>query len=113
MIKINRGKIEIRGDETLIMSELSTLIFAIRDDEILSDKQLKRSIDAGFKSEQDIRKELADKIKKLEGDSFIDAIKELTLRTGMLDEEDFYEEEKSDKLKDLLKKLNEDNDEEE
>ena len=57
MLKSDFGKIEIRGLKPLIMAELGSLIYALRNTTSLTDEEIKKVINDGFKSEDEINKE--------------------------------------------------------
>lgn len=57
MLKSNFGKVEIKGIEPLIMAELVVLIQTLRSTKSLTDEQLEKAINDGFKSQTEMDKE--------------------------------------------------------
>lgn len=57
MLKSDFGKVEIKGMKALIMAELSTLIFGLRETKTLTDEEIKETINDGFKSKEELDKE--------------------------------------------------------
>lgn len=72
MIKVNKGKIYLEGARPLIRAELSTLIYSLINDGILTKEQVKKDVEQGFLNEKEIdqlinenEKKLNDKINEL------------------------------------------------
>lgn len=57
MLKSNFGKVDIKGLKPLIMAELGSLIYGIRNTKSLTDEEIKKVINDAFKSEEEIDKE--------------------------------------------------------
>ena len=69
MIKVDRGSVEISGNGLQIMSEFSTLVYALLKMEIdsgipeeIAKKMIRQDFETGLKTEKEIKKE-ADKIR--------------------------------------------------
>lgn len=58
MIKINKGKLDIKGDSLTVESELSGIIHFMLVDEVLPKKDIERAIEIAFKSKEEIDEEL-------------------------------------------------------
>lgn len=72
MIKVNKGKVYLEGKRPLIRAELSTLIYSLINDGILTKEQVKKDVEQGFLTEKEIdqlmnenKKQLDDKINEL------------------------------------------------
>lgn len=56
MLKSDFGKVTIQGIKPLIIAELASLIYALRNNSNLTDKDIKEAINDGFKSQKEIDK---------------------------------------------------------
>lgn len=54
MIKVNKGKIYLEGAKPLIRAELSTLIYSLINDGILTKEQVKKDVEQGFLNKKEI-----------------------------------------------------------
>lgn len=58
MIKVNNGRLDIRGDSLTIETELASIIHFMLVDKVLPKKDIERAIAIAFMSEEEIDKEL-------------------------------------------------------
>lgn len=65
MIKVNKGKIYLEGARPLIRAELSTLIYSLINDGILTKEQVKKDVEQGFLNEKEIDQLINENEKKL------------------------------------------------
>lgn len=65
MIKVNKGKIYLEGAKPLIRAELSTLIYSLINDGILTKEQVKKDVEQGFLNEKEIDQLMNENEKKL------------------------------------------------
>ena len=65
MIKVNKGKIYLEGAKPLIRAELSTLIYSLINDGILTKEQVKKDVEQGFLNEKEIDQLINENEKKL------------------------------------------------
>ena len=69
MIKCNFGIVSIEGAESIIKAELSTLIFALIQDDVLTVEDLQECVDSALNTTpqelENILDELTDKLKKI------------------------------------------------
>lgn len=61
MIKVNNGKLDIRGDSLTIEAELASIIHFMLVDKVLPKKDIERTIAIAFMSDEEIDKELNQK----------------------------------------------------
>ena len=54
MLSIDKGNLKIEGSKILILAELSTLIFALHDDNFISKNDICHSVIFGLMSEKEI-----------------------------------------------------------
>ena len=66
MIKVNKGKIYLEGARPLIRAELSTLIYSLINDGILTKEQVKKDVLKGFLTEKEIEQLMNENKKKLD-----------------------------------------------
>ena len=52
MIKVNEEKVCLEGTRTLIRAELSTLIYSLINNGILTKEQVKKDVEKGFLTEK-------------------------------------------------------------
>lgn len=76
MIKVNKGKIYLEGARTLIRAELSTLIYSLINDGILTKEQVKKDVEQGFLTEKELDQLMNENKKKLD-DKFDELLKAL------------------------------------
>lgn len=65
MIKVNKGKIYLEGARPLIRAELSTLIYSLINDGILTKEQVKKDVEQGFLNKKEIDQLINENEKKL------------------------------------------------
>jgi hypothetical protein len=65
MIKVNKGKIYLEGAKPLIRAELSTLIYSLINDGILTKEQVKKDVEQGFLNKKEIDQLMNENEKKL------------------------------------------------
>ena len=65
MIKVNKGKIYLEGAKPLIRAELSTLIYSLINDGILTKEQVKKDVEQGFLNKKEIDQLINENEKKL------------------------------------------------
>ena len=65
MIKVNKGKIYLEGAKPLIKTELSTLIYSLINDGILTKEQVKKDVEQGFLNKKEIDQLMNENEKKL------------------------------------------------
>lgn len=65
MIKVNKGKIYLEGARPLIRAELSTLIYSLINDGILTKEQVKKDVEQGFLNKKEIDQLMNENEKKL------------------------------------------------
>jgi len=65
MIKVNKGKIYLEGARPLIRTELSTLIYSLINDGILTKEQVKKDVEQGFLNKKEIDQLMNENEKKL------------------------------------------------
>lgn len=65
MIKVNKGKIYLEGARPLIRAKLSTLIYSLINDGILTKEQVKKDVEQGFLNEKEIDQLINENEKKL------------------------------------------------
>ena len=96
MLKSNFGKVEIKGLKPLIMAELGSLIYALRNTTSLTDEEIKKVINDGFKSEDEIDKEYEQLMnKERTTEEFQRIITNITAarKSGLTNDEDNKDEE--------------------
>ena len=76
MIKVNKGKIYLEGARTLIRAELSTLIYSLINDGILTKEQVKKDVEQGFLTKKELDQLMNENKKKLD-DKFDELLKAL------------------------------------
>lgn len=65
MIKVNEGKIDLKGNKLLIRAELTTLIHALFNSKILTKEEIKKDVEQGLMTEDELKqigKELENKL---------------------------------------------------
>lgn len=77
MIKVNEGNVEIKGSKVLVKSELTTLLHALREDELLKDEDIDRAVEMSRKSEEELHGMMNDIM-----EDFIKKLKELKIELG-------------------------------
>lgn len=69
MIKCNFGTVSIGGNKSVIKAELSTLIFALIQDDVLTVEEVQKCVDSALNTTpqelENISDELTDKLKKI------------------------------------------------
>ena len=69
MISCDMGYVKVKGSNSLLKAELSTLIFSLKEDNIFTEDEIKECVDRGLHTtDEDIEKysdDLADKLKKI------------------------------------------------
>lgn len=72
MINVNKGKINLKGNKLLIRAELTTLIHALFNSNILTKEEIEKDVAQGFmtddkliKTEKELENKLGSKIDKL------------------------------------------------
>ncbi len=65
MIKIDKGNVEISGTKTLIQSEVTVLLYALRDHNTLTDEEIDDMVRMSRKSEEEIEDMVSNKKKEL------------------------------------------------
>lgn len=65
MIKVNEGKIDLKGNKLLIRTELTTLIHALFNSEILTKEEIKKDVEQGLMTEKELENKLDSKIDEL------------------------------------------------
>lgn len=65
MIKVNEGKIDLKGNKLLIRAELTTLIHALFNSEILTKEEIKKDVEQGLMTEKELENKLDSKIDEL------------------------------------------------
>ena len=65
MIKVNKGKIYLEGAKPLIRAELSTLIYSLINDGILTKEQVKKDVEQGFLNKKEVDQLMNENEKKL------------------------------------------------
>lgn len=119
MLKSDFGKVEIKGITPLLMAELSTIIFALRQN-ILTDEQIKEAIEDGFKSQEQMDatkeklmnkersvKEVQDLIRKITNarkSGLVENEEDDDIQIHYIDVEDLNKDTK-DSLRDILGKI--------
>ncbi len=76
MLKVDRGNVEINGRTDIILSELSGLIFSLRENKVAPDELIKSAIDKGFLSKEEIDNKVKNIIKKMSSEELFEAIKD-------------------------------------
>ena len=66
MIKVNEEKVCLEGTRPLIRAELSTLIYSLINDGILTKEQVKKDVEKGFLTEKEIEQLMNENKKKLD-----------------------------------------------
>lgn len=65
MIKVNEGKIELKGNKLLIRAELTTLIHALFNSNILTKEEIEKDVAQGFMTDDELiktKKELENRL---------------------------------------------------
>ena len=66
MIKVNEEKVCVEGTRTVIRAELSTLIYSLINNGILTKEQVKKDVEKGFLTEKEIEQLMNENKKKLD-----------------------------------------------
>ncbi len=60
MLKVDKGNVEVKGINPLIRAELTTLIYSLHTEGMLSKEEIEKDVKDGLKTKEEI-KELAEK----------------------------------------------------